>query len=142
MKTSHTRIQRISRTSRIPRNAPSIPVSNCWFPGQGRRVNGNIDLNGDAVAGIETLLGNYRANGLPGDFRAERANGMIYVSATKVRTVAGTVVDVASPFNTVIAVPEENGSISKTIVFILDSVYKASGTHIALGDMHFRGSVH
>jgi hypothetical protein len=119
-----------------PEKRAKYPGFHLLVPRTGR-VNGNIDLNGDAVAGIETLLGSYRANGLPGDFRAERANGMIYVSATKVRTVAGTVVDVASPFNTVIAVPEENRSISKTIVFILDSVYKASGTHIALGDLHF-----
>ena len=92
---------------------------------------------GDAASGANLLLVSYRQNMLPGDFKLEQANGMLYVTPAKILSASGTMRDVTSPMATVISVPFAKRSVSDTAQAILDAVNKATGLNIVIGTFPF-----
>jgi hypothetical protein len=94
-------------------------------------------MTGDAVADVNLLLSIYRQNSLPGDFKVEQANGMIYVSPIKVLGATGTMRDVTSPMLTPVTVPYAQRTVVDTAQAIFDSLAQASGLTIVIGSFPF-----
>lgn len=86
---------------------------------------------------VEALLGSYRTNGMPGDFKVEQASGMLYVIPTKVLTVGGALRDVNSPMTSPITVSYAERPLSDTVAAILQAASAASGARIELGSLPF-----
>ncbi len=97
---------------------------------------GNVQES-DAIFDINLLLANYRQNVLPGDFKVEQANGMIYVTPTRVLGANGSVRSVTSPMMSLVTVPYAQRSVADTLQAIFDAVYKATGMRIVIGNLPF-----
>jgi hypothetical protein len=92
---------------------------------------------GDIISQVNALLVAYRQQKLPGDFKVEQANGMIYVTPTQVLGADGTVHEVVSPLTTLVTIPSASRNMADTVQAILDAVNKATGLQIVLGVAHF-----
>lgn len=57
--------------------------------------------NSEIVFDVNLLLASYRQNKLPGDFKIEQANGMLYVTPARILGANGAMLDVTSPMTTV-----------------------------------------
>ena len=93
--------------------------------------------DGERVVQVNLLLAIYRQNKLPGDFKVEQANGMLYVTPTKVLGTSGALREVISLMLTPVTIPYANRSASDTADAIWNAVYKATGLRIAIGDFPF-----
>ncbi len=82
---------------------------------------------------LSRLLAIYRQNVLPGDFTIQQANGMLYVTPTKVADATGVLRDVTSPLLTPVTVQYANRSVAETAEAILAGVYHATGRTIVVG---------
>jgi hypothetical protein len=94
-------------------------------------------IAGDAVANVSLLLSMYRQNSLPGDFKVEQANGMIYLSPTKVLGATGAMRDVTSTMLTPVTVPYAQRTVADTVQAILDSLGQSTGVTIVIGALPF-----
>jgi hypothetical protein len=92
---------------------------------------------GDVVLGASQLLANYRQNALPGDFKVEQANGMVYITPTKVLGANGSMRDVTSPLTATVTLPNAKRTIAETAQAILDAASKASRVTIVIGSFPF-----
>jgi hypothetical protein len=91
----------------------------------------------DVILNVDLLLGVYRQNGLPGEFKIEQANGMIYVTPTKVLAANGSIRDVVSPMTALVTVPYARRNVAETAEAIFDALYKATGLRIVIGTFPF-----
>ncbi len=91
----------------------------------------------DVIFQVNLLLAGYRQNRLPGDFRIEQANGMLYIIPTKVLAASGTMREVTSPLTALVSVPYAQRTVSETAQAIFDGVYKATGLCIVIGTFPF-----
>jgi hypothetical protein len=91
----------------------------------------------DIIFDLNLLLASYRQNKLPGDFKVEQANGMLYVTPTKVLGANGVMRDVTSPMTALVTVPYAQRNVADTTEAILDAVYKATGLRITIGSLPF-----
>jgi hypothetical protein len=92
---------------------------------------------GDIISQVNALLVAYRQQKLPGDFKVEQANGMIYITPIQVLGADGTVHEAVSPLATLITIPSASRNMADTVQAILDEVNKATGLQIVLGVAHF-----
>jgi hypothetical protein len=91
----------------------------------------------DALFDLNLLLANYRQNALPGEFKTEQANGMLYVTPIKVLGAGGSTLDVISPMTVSVTVSDAKRSVAEAAQTILDAVYKATGQRIVIGTFPF-----
>ena len=91
----------------------------------------------DVVFNVNLLLASHRQSRLPGDFKLEQANGMIYVSPTKVLGANGLMRDVISPMAALVTIPYAQRSVAETAQAIFDAVYKATELRIVIGAFPF-----
>ncbi len=91
----------------------------------------------DVLFDLSLLLGDYRQRSLPGDFKTEQANGMIYVTPAKVLGQSGSTLDVTSPMTAIVTIPDANRSVAEAAQAILDAVYKSTGQRIVIGTFPF-----
>ena len=94
-------------------------------------------VENEAVFAVNLLLASYRQNMLPGDFKVEQANGMLYVTPTKVLAANGTMRDVTSPMTSLVTVPYAQRTVAEAAQAIFDAVYKATGLRIVIGTFPF-----
>ncbi len=94
---------------------------------------GGIASENDVVLSVNVLLANYREQKLPGDFKVEQANGVVYVTPTKVLGANGVVQTVTSPLMTPVTIPNAQRTFADTTQTILDAVRKATGFRIVTG---------
>lgn len=99
-------------------------------------TTGNAPTN-EVMFDVNLLLSSYRQNSLPGDFAVEQANGMLYVSPTKVLGANGTMRDVTSPMMSPVTIPSARRTVAETAQAIFDAVYKATGLRIEIGTFPF-----
>lgn len=107
-------------------------------------VTGNIQVStdasvaqSDALIDLNVLIADYRQNMLPGDFKVEQANGMIYVTPTKVLGATGNTRAVTSPMMALVTVPNQKWTVIEAMQAILVAVYKATGYRIGIGRFPF-----
>jgi hypothetical protein len=86
---------------------------------------------------VNLLLASYRQNQLPGDFQITQANGMLYVTPTKVLGANGVTLAVTSPMAASVTVPYAQRSVADTAAAIFDEVYKVTGLRIVIGSFPF-----
>lgn len=91
----------------------------------------------EVVSGVNLLLASYRQNMLPGDFKVEQANGMLYVTPTKVLGANGAMRDVTSPMTAVVTVPNAQRTVAEAAQTIFDAVNQATGLRIVIGTFPF-----
>jgi len=94
---------------------------------------GGIASQSDVVLGVNLLLANYREQNLPGDFKVEQANGVVYVTPTRVLGANGAVQSVTSPLMTPVTIPNAQRTFVDTTQAILNAVQKATGFRIVTG---------
>ncbi len=99
-------------------------------------ANGAVTQN-ELIYDVNLLLTSYRQNHLPGDFQVQEANGVLYVTATKVLGANGVVRAVTSPMLTVITVPTGDRSVVETVQAIFDAVGTATGLRIGVATFPF-----
>jgi predicted RecA/RadA family phage recombinase len=87
----------------------------------------------EVVFDVNLLLASYRQNNLPGDFKVEQANGMLYVTPTTVLGANGVMRGVTSPMAALVTIPNAQRSALETAEAIFDAVYKATGLRIVMG---------
>lgn len=89
------------------------------------------------VTHLNSLLAAYRQAGLPGDFRVEIANGMLYVVGTKVKGGDGRLRDLISPMSILVDVPFGRRTVIETVALIAEAVSKAGGVRVLVGQVPF-----
>ena len=99
-------------------------------------ANGAVTQN-ELIYEVNLLLTSYRQNHLPGDFQVQEANGMLYVTATKVLGANGAVHAVTSPMLAAITVPTADRSVGGTVQAIFDAVGIATGLRFGLDRLPF-----
>ncbi len=89
------------------------------------------------VSDVNLLLAAYRQQNLPGEFKVEQANGMVYLTPTKVLGADGAMHDVVSPLATLVTIPSAERNIADTLQAILDEVNKGTRSNITIGWVRF-----
>lgn len=87
----------------------------------------------DTVASVYALIASYRASGLPGDFKVDQANGMLYVTPTKMLDRTGSVQDVRPRMDTIVSIPYAERRAIDCLEAITRAVSTVIGTKIAVG---------
>lgn len=87
----------------------------------------------DTVASVYALVASYRASGLPGDFKVDQANGMLYVAPTKMLNRAGSLQDVRPAMDTIVSMPYAERRAIDCLEAITRAVSTVIGTKIAVG---------
>lgn len=98
---------------------------------------GRLSSEADRVFQVNMLLSNYRDNKMPGDFRVEQANGMLYVIPTRVLGANGSLRELRSPMTTLITIPYGERSAIETVAAILAAVSKATRVRMDVGSLPF-----
>jgi hypothetical protein len=93
------------------------------------------------VTHLNSLLAAYRQAGLPGDFRVEIANGMLYVVGTKVKGADGRLRDLISPMSIRVDVTFGRRTVIETVALIAEAVSKAGGVRVLVGQVPFAPEV-
>jgi hypothetical protein len=96
------------------------------------------DAVADVVASVNALLVSYRQNALPGDFKVEQANGMVYVTPIAVSAANGSSRDVTSPLTALISIPDGRRTLVDTLQVVLEAMSKATGLRIGLATLPFQ----
>jgi hypothetical protein len=91
----------------------------------------------ETLAIVYALLSSYRAAGLPGDFKVDQANGMVYVAPSKVLKRTGSLQDAQSLMETVVSVPYAERRVIDCLETITRAISTAAGTRIAVGTFPF-----
>jgi hypothetical protein len=92
----------------------------------------------DVIGNLNRLLVSYRQNALPGDFKLEQANGVVYVTPITVLGANGSSREVTSPMTTLISIPSAKRSVPETAQAIFDAVSKATGLRFGIATFPFR----
>jgi hypothetical protein len=100
----------------------------------GRHVYGSM---AETLVGVQALLESYRAAGLPGDFKVDQANGMLYVTATRVLNRAGFLQDVQSQMETIVSIPYSERRAIDCMAAITQAIEAKTGERIAVGTFPF-----
>lgn len=93
------------------------------------------------VALLNNLLATYRQAGLPGDFRVELANGMLYVVGIRIKGIDGRLRDLSSPMSIRVDVPFGRRTVIETVALIADEVSKAGGVRVLGAQVPFAAEV-
>lgn len=120
-----------------PEQRAKYPGYHLLVPRKGQ-VKATVAVNpkgslAETIAGVSALLASYRSAGMPGDFRAEQANGMIYVVPTKVLTRAGIVQDVQPRMDALVTFPSAQMRAIDCVQAITRAVSEATGAKVAVG---------
>lgn len=125
-----------------PRHRVGNPTFRLLVPRKGR-ISAVLQDPGlrsvpDTINGVNALLVSYRNGNLPGDFKVEQANGMIYVVPAKVLGANGAVRDVFSPLIAPITVAYAERKLIDTVALILQAASKTSGgARIDVGNLPY-----
>jgi hypothetical protein len=99
--------------------------------------NGAPSLAADTIFNLTQVLLHYRQGALPGDFKIEPANGMIYVTPVQILGANGVTRNVSSPMLITVWIPTAMRSVAEQATAILDAISRASGSKIVLGALPF-----
>jgi len=91
----------------------------------------------ETLASVYALLASYRAAGLPGDFKVDQRNGMVYVAPTKVLNRAGFLQDAQPRMETAVSIPYAERRVIDCLETITRALSAATGTIIAAGTFPF-----
>jgi hypothetical protein len=97
----------------------------------------NANSESDAIFDLNLLLVSYQQNSLPGAFKVEEANGMIYVTPTEVMGANGVTRQVSSPMTVPVTVPYAKRTVAATVRAILTAVSGATGFSFGIGSLPF-----
>lgn len=98
---------------------------------------GSRAADSEVIFNVNLLLTGYRQSKLPGDFKVEQANGMFYVTPTRILGANGVMRDVTSPLMAVVTFPNAERTVAETAQAIFDEVHKATGLRIVVGTFPF-----